>query len=91
MTVQERRALLEASVAVDPTNHRSRRFALRRGAGGLVEIFDVKWTQDDPTGEPVFHGHPASKAPRAVLKHWRDAGLLEPAEYKRLSRELPGC
>jgi hypothetical protein len=33
MTVQERRALLDASVAVDPTNHRSRRFAVEAPAG----------------------------------------------------------
>jgi hypothetical protein len=90
MTVPERRALLEASVPMDPNDARSRRFALRRVEHG-VELFDVKWTEDDADGEAVFHGHPASRVPRSVLKHWRDAGTLTAAEYRRLSRALPGC
>jgi hypothetical protein len=90
MTVAERRALLEASVPYDPLDAPSRRFAIRRVEAGL-ELFDVKWTEDDAGGEPVFHGHPASRVPRPVLKQWRDNGTLTPAEYRRLSRELPGC
>jgi hypothetical protein len=91
MTVHERRDLLQASIPLDPGEPRSRRFAMRRRPDGVVDVFDVKWTQDDPDGEPVFHGHPASKVPRNILKQWRDLGALTPAEYKRLSRELPGC
>jgi hypothetical protein len=90
MTVQERRGLLEQSLALDEGDPRSRRFAVRRTEQGL-ELFDVKWTQDDADGVPVFHGHPASRVPRAILKQWRDAGLITQPEYRRLSRELPGC
>ncbi len=91
MTVHERRDLLLASLPLDPAEPRSRRFAMRRRSDGVVDVFDVKWTQDDPDGEPVFHGHPASTVPRDVLKQWRDLGALTPAEYRRLARELPGC
>jgi hypothetical protein len=89
MTLHERRALLDASVPVDAADPHSRRFAIRRTEHGL-EVFDVKWTED-VGDEPVFHGHPASRAPRVVLKLWRDSGAITPAEYRRLSRELPGC
>jgi hypothetical protein len=90
MTVQERRALFDASVPLNADDPHSRRFAVRRTEHGL-ELYDVKWTEDDATGEPVFHGHPASRVPRLVLKKWRDEGVVSAAEYRRLSRELPGC
>jgi len=90
MTVAERRDLLATSVPANEEDPRSRRFALRRTEHGL-ELFDVKWTEDSPGGDPVFHGHPASRVPRTVLKRWRDDGVVTAAEYRRLSRELPGC
>ncbi len=90
MTVGERSQLLALSTAVDPQDPRSRRFAMRRTDSGL-ELFDIKHTEDDHEGQPVFHGHPASRVNRSVLKRWRDEGLLNPAEYRRLARELPGC
>jgi hypothetical protein len=89
MTVAERTALLEASIAVVLGDPRSRRFALRRSERGL-EIFDIKHT-GEVDGEPEFHGHPASRVDRAVLKVWRDRGEITLAEYNRLRRELPGC
>ncbi len=89
MTVEERVALLEASVAIEEGNPRSRRFALRRSERGL-EVFDIKHTRD-VAGEPEFHGHPASRVDATVLKRWRNGGLITDAEYNRLRRELPGC
>lgn len=90
MTVEERRSLLERSVAVNAADPHSRRFAARRTTTGL-ELFDIKWTEDDPSGTPVFHGHPASRVPRSVLKQWRERGDISATEYRRLARELPGC
>jgi hypothetical protein len=89
MTVSERNALFVASVPVDPADPHSRRFTLRRTEAGL-EIFDVKWTRD-VEGDAEYHAHPATRAPPAVLRAWRDAGNLSKAEYARLRRELPGC
>lgn len=89
MTVAERNSLLQASVAREADNAHSRRFAIRRTAKGL-EIYDIKWTRD-VDGDQEFHGHPASRIPRSVLKEFRVRGLVTEAEYRRLSRELPGC
>jgi hypothetical protein len=89
MTVAERDALFEASIPVMPGDPRSRRFALRRSAAGL-EVFDVKYGRD-VDGDPEFHGHPASRVDRRALKVWRDRGLITPAEYNVLRRDLPGC
>jgi len=89
LTVEERRRLFEASVPVAPADPHSRRFVVRRTARG-IEAYDIKWTRD-VDGEPEFHGHPASRIPRDVLKQLRDRGELTTAEYRRLARELPGC
>lgn len=89
MAVEERQRLLEMSTPIDPSDPRSRRFALR-GEAGCVEVFDVKWGRD-VEGEPEFHGHPASRVDRGVLKSWRADGRISPSEYNRLRRELPGC
>ncbi|MGH7269595.1 MAG: hypothetical protein ACREJ3_04115, partial [Polyangiaceae bacterium] len=43
MTIEERRALLGASVPLDADDLHSRRFAIRRTERG-IELFDVKWT-----------------------------------------------
>src|SRR5262245_2061637 len=79
MTIEERRDLFASSVAVEPNDPRSRRFAMRRTERG-VEFFDLKHTEDRD-GESVFHGHPASRVDRDVLKQWRDNGSLSAAEY----------
>jgi len=90
MTREERQTLLEASVPVDANDPRSRRFAVRRGPTGLLEIFDIKFTRD-VDDDHEFHGHPASRIDRRVLKHLREAGLVTDAEYNRLRKDLPGC
>jgi len=89
MTVDERNRLLRASVAIDDANPSSRRFVVRRTGRGL-ELYDIKYTRH-VDGEPEFHGHPASRIDRSVLKRLRDRGDLSASEYRRLSRELPGC
>jgi hypothetical protein len=89
MTVEERNAILAASVAVDASDPRSRRFAVRRTPTEL-EIFDIKYGRD-VEGIPEFHGHPASRIDRGALKLLRDADQITPAEYNRLRKELPGC
>ena len=90
MTVAERNKLLNDSVPVDPTDPHSRRFTMRRTESGLLEVYDIKHTQD-VNGEQEFHGHPASRVHRAILKQWRDEEMITTAEYRRLSRKLPGC
>ncbi len=90
MTVPERDELLRASVPISPDDPRSRRFAVRRTATGLLELFDIKFTRDvDEDFE--FHGHPASRIDRGVLKVLRDRGVVTAAEYNRLRKDLPGC
>jgi hypothetical protein len=89
MPPAERDALFQASIPKDPGDPRSRRFAVRRTATGL-ELFDVKYTGDEG-GVPVFHGHPASRVPAAVLREMRNRGDITEAEYNRLRKELPGC
>ena len=89
LTVEERNQLFEASVPIDANNPQSRRFAIRRTAAGL-EIYDIKYGRD-VDGDPEFHGHPASRIDRRVLKALKDSGVITEAEYRRLARELPGC
>lgn len=89
MTVEERDQLFAASVPVDGTDPRSRRFAIRRTNSGL-EVFDIKWGRD-VDGDPEFHGHPAWRIDRGVLKILRDRSLISAAELNRLRKELPGC
>lgn len=90
MTVAERNDLLKASIAVDPSNDCSRRFAIRRTESGKLELFDIKFTRM-VNGEPEFHGHPAQRVDREVLKSMHARELISEAEYKRLRKELPGC
>ena len=89
MSVPERHALFNASLPVDAADPRSRRFALRRTDRGL-EIYDLKFT-GDVDGDPEFHGHPATRVNRDILKAWRNVGAISQAEYARLRKELPGC
>lgn len=88
MTIAERKALLDESLPVDPTDPHSRRFAIRRVDG--LEIFDIKHGCD-VDGEAEFHGHPASRIDPKVLKRLRDSGQITPAEFNQLRKELPGC
>ncbi len=90
MTVAERNGLFQGSMPVDDSDPTSRRFALRRTDEGTVEFYDVKLTQI-VDGEPEFHGHPASRVDRRVLRRMRDEGLITAAEYNRLRKALPGC
>jgi hypothetical protein len=88
MTIADRNQLLENSIAVDPDSQNSRRFTLRRGAGGL-EIFDCKChSVDGDVAE--YHGHPATFVPTTVLRAWRDSKAISPSEYKVLRRGF-GC
>jgi hypothetical protein len=86
MTIEERDALLAASIAVDPADTRSRRYALRRTVAG-IELFDVKHT-GTVGGEEEFHGHPASWVPARILRRFRDSGDLSQAEYQVLARTM---
>src|SRR4051812_32699721 len=87
MTVQERNALLQVSLPTDVANPRSRRYVVRRTLTG-PELYDIKWTRD-VEGEPEFHGHPATRIKRSVLRALRDAGQLTEPEYQRFARDLP--
>lgn len=88
MTISERKALLNESIALDPSNPTSRRFTLRRGVAGL-ELFDIKF-HDYVNEQPEFHGHPASFVPAAILRAFRESGQISRAEYRRLVRTF-GC
>lgn len=88
LSVRERNELLASSVAVNPSNPRSRRFAIRRGRDGL-EVFDAKWTRD-VNDEPEFHGHPATFVPARVLREFRNRDLVTAAEFRKLVKNF-GC
>ncbi len=90
LTVEERNHLFEGSLPVDPNDARSRRFAIRRTAAGLLEIYDIKFGRE-VDGDPEFHGHPANRIDRKVLRTFLKRGTISEAEYRRLARELPGC
>jgi len=89
MTLTERNILFESSVSVRPGDPTARRFEMRRTRTGL-ELFDIKFTRF-VKDEPEFHGHPASRVPRSILKMWKDRGEITEVEYGRLVKELPGC
>jgi hypothetical protein len=89
MTIDERDDLLVKSIPIDDADPTSRRFVARRTERGL-EIYDIKFTRmvgDDAE----FHGHPATRIDRRVLRKMRDAQIITHAEFRRLLRELPGC
>jgi hypothetical protein len=88
MTITERNALLNESIAWDPSNPTSRRFTVRRGQAGL-ELFDIKF-HDYVDGEPEFHGHPASFVPASILRAFSQSGQISRAEYRHLVRTF-GC
>lgn len=86
MTIEERDALLQASLPEDGANPRSRRYAFRRTEGGL-EFFEARWTRD-ADGEPEFHGYPTRHVPVRVLRALVHAGAITRSEYERLRKDL---
>ncbi len=77
LTVGDRNELLAGAIPADPASPHSRRYNVRRTITGL-EVFEAKFTEET-NGIAVFHGHPASYVPAAVLRQFREV-----AEYKRL-------
>lgn len=86
MSLRERAALLQDSIARDPASPTSQRFAVRRGASGL-EFFTARMTRE-VCGDVEFHGYPASHVPAQVLRRFRDQGRITTAEYRRVVRRL---
>lgn len=86
MTVDERTALLDCSIACDPDDPIARRWTMRRSQDGL-EFFDIKWT-GGLDGENIFHGHPASYVPAVILRTFRDLGHISQAEYRQLIKSF---
>jgi len=87
LTVSERKELLRQSFAPDGRADNPRRYALRRASAG-TEFYESKRTVVKLDGTIVVHGHPTRRVPPAVLRQMRDKGLILPAEYRRLVREL---
>lgn len=87
MTVEERRQLLAASIALNPEDPRSKRYAMRVTQERGIEFFEAKWTQE-VDGDQEFHGHPTSNVPGSVLRQFRDQGRLSMAHYRRFIKEL---
>jgi hypothetical protein len=82
--VAERNGLLTESVGESPT---SRRYAVRRLPSGRLEFYEAKLTemQGDVA---IFHGHPTVRVPAWVLRQFRNAGQITPAEYNRWLKAL---
>ncbi|MEM9558453.1 MAG: SHOCT domain-containing protein [Acidobacteriota bacterium] len=85
--LEERDALLAASVSKTDDRLDPRRWALRRTERG-VEIYESKLTIVKPDGTIVVHGHPTRRMPPKILRAMRDQGLITSAEYQRLRRDL---
>ena len=86
MTPQERAALLQDSIAIDPRSPTSQRFAFRRTIAGL-EFFTARMTQV-VKGDVKFHGYPTRQVPVSVLRAFRDQDLISQAEYRSLVKRL---
>ena len=86
MSPQERAALLQDSIAIDPGSPTSQRFAFRRGESGL-EFFTARTTQV-VNGDVEFHGYPTPHVPGRVLRRFRDQDLISNAEYRSLVKRL---
>lgn len=87
ITAVECHDLLQDAVAEDPSDPRSRRYAVRRSDVG-VELFAAQ--AHSPAGlDPIeFHGYPVPSAPARILRALRDRGDLVTSEYRRLIRGL---
>jgi hypothetical protein len=93
MTRQERDALLEASVPVDPDDPESRRFAVRR-VDGRIELYEAQCggVRD---GEEEFHGYPwyhpeyrpnPRPVPYSVLDRLCALGHITQEEFRKALR-----
>jgi len=84
MTVAERNELLAMSVSENASDPESRRYALRRGDTGIecYAALLTEWEKD----ELVYHGYPTHHVPAKVLREFRDGGLINNVEYKKLLR-----
>lgn len=87
LTVEERDALLEASIALNPQDPMSRRYAFRRSPLGEPDFFEAKLTEVRES-KPVFHGYPTVRVPSRILRLFRDQGAISNAEYRRMIKEL---
>lgn len=84
----ERQRLLDASVAEDPGDPRSRRYAIRR-TEGRIELFVAQCSQG-PGDEVTYHGYPwyhpdyqpnPRPVPHSVLLQLRERGDITEEEY----------
>jgi len=87
MGLDERTRLLLESVAEDPEQPTSPRYAFRVGPRGY-EWFVGRLTCVTPEGDFEFHGYPTAHVPPCVLRRFRDLGRLTDAEYRRLVKDL---
>lgn len=87
LDLEEREVLLAGSIASDDDGENPRRWAVRRTAKGL-EFYESKLTREMPDGTIVVHGHPTRRVPPKVLRTMQAQGLINPAEYNRLRKEL---
>jgi hypothetical protein len=81
LTVAERNDLFVTSVADNPADPCSKRYNVRRTAGGL-ELYEAQCAEFD--GDVECHGYPTSHIPAKVLRMLRDAGTITDVEYNRL-------
>lgn len=87
ITAVQCHGLLQISIPEDPTDPRSRRYAVRRSDLG-AELFAAQ--AHSPAGhDPIeFHGYPVPTASAKILRQLRDRGDLLQPEYRRLIRGL---
>lgn len=83
LTIEERDALVKASYPHDGDPRAPRRYAVRRGAGG-IECFESRLTREHQEGIVEIHGFPVTKIPTRVLRRMRDDGVLSQHDYDEL-------
>jgi hypothetical protein len=83
MDVEEREALFEAALPLNPEDPRSVRYALRRTPEGHLEFFSAEFSCERGRTD-IYSGHPVREVPPQVLMQWREMNRLSEAEYEYL-------
>lgn len=87
LTTRDSQKLLRTSHAIGDDPLETRRWAVRRTDRG-IEFYESKFTENQPDGNVVVHGHPTARVPPAVLRKMKAAGEITEAEYNRFRKEF---
>lgn len=87
--MEERKRLVEASVAESDDPLDPKRYAIERKDGRLL-WYRTLLTRVHPDGRVEIHGHPFTpgrpRVPPKVARKMRDSKMISPSEYKQAIR-----